>query len=560
MESSCKEFYKKILGIEEPYRHQIETWKSLKNLIFPLLLKAPTGSGKTEAVIAPFLEQFNHKNFQLAPRLIYVLPMRVLVNTVAKRIEGYAQRVSPFISVKVQHGDVPNSPFFIADIVVTTLDQFLYGFARASGQVGRHLDIPAGSIASSLIIFDEAHMYRDGFTFSIMRALMEILHKSRIPFVVMTATMPASLERSLFENISLPDDQRIIGDISIEGELKITIEDEPLYSDNEASIPAKLLKKMEKEKTLVVVNQVKRAQRIYHEIKSILDIDDNRIVLLHSRFTREDRKQHEEESLSLIPHKENGRIVIPEGIGIVVSTQVLEAGIDFSAELLVTELAPADSLIQRAGRCARYTDESGEMIIFPVEDNKGHLPYEKEHLIKAKDWLQQNPSFNIKDFTAVCSLADQTLDYQANDYEARDTLIDLYECVLYADAQPTNIQLRNGKPATLVVVEPKVGEKKREKEDDQILNGLKAMSIRNNSFDVDIKTVWGLFKAGLIKWELTWNYDRSKKKHEMRLRNLRGGREPEEEDLRIGPFRTYILEASNYNSEKGIIKDEAKFI
>ena len=54
-------------------------------------MKALTGSGKTEAVIAPFLSQFVDNKFPIASRMIYVLPMRVLVNSVAKRIKRYAQ-------------------------------------------------------------------------------------------------------------------------------------------------------------------------------------------------------------------------------------------------------------------------------------------------------------------------------------------------------------------------------------------------------------------------------------------------------------------------------------
>ncbi|HID42736.1 MAG TPA: CRISPR-associated helicase Cas3', partial [Archaeoglobaceae archaeon] len=386
-----EQFYKEIFNIYSPFDHQINLWKRIHAKNFPLLLKAPTGSGKTEAVLAPFLSQFVENKFNIAPRMIYVLPMRVLVNSVADRIRQYAERVSPGISVEVQHGDVPNSPFFIADIVVTTLDQFLYGFARASGQVGRHLDIPAGSIASSIVVFDEAHMYRDSFTFSIMRALMEILQKSHIPFIVMTATMPETLEKSLFENIPLNNNQKIISDITISSQLEISLAESPLFSNNNINFPDKLLDKIKQKKTLIVLNQVKRAQKVYDEIKSMLDLTDNQIVLLHSRFTKVDRESHEKKALSLIPHKENGKIVIPEGVGIVVSTQVLEAGIDFSAELLITELAPADSIIQRAGRCARYENESGEMIIFPVEEeNRGHLPYEKEHLSKTLKWLQNN--------------------------------------------------------------------------------------------------------------------------------------------------------------------------
>ena len=554
-------FYKQYFNIESPFKHQIDIWGLVKESKFPIILRAPTGSGKTETVIAPFLSQFVDNKFSIAPRMIYVLPMRVLVNSVAERIKKYVQKISPHISVEIQHGDVPNAPFFIADIVVTTLDQFLYGFARASGQVGRHLDIPAGSIASSIVVFDEAHMYRDGFTFSIMRALMEILDKSCIPFVLMTATMPKRLEKSLFENINLLDNQRLISNISVESNLKITIEDSPLYSNNEVIISDKLLGIIRKQKTLIVVNQVKRAQKIYEEIKARLELGDEEIVLLHSRFTKIDRKQHEESALSFIPHKKDGKIEVPKGVGIVVSTQVLEAGIDFSAELLLTELAPADSLIQRAGRCARYEGEKGEMIIFPVEDDRGNLPYRKEHLTKTLEWLQKHKNFNIKNFKEVCSFVDDTLDYQANDYEARDTLIDLYECVLYADTEPRNIQLRKSKPATLVVLDITKGGKGKleERIRDNVLN---TPSLRDVSIDVDISIIWALFKEGHIQWELKWGYDKKEKRFEPLIFDIlkNNKKHNDEQDQRIGPFRTYIIESSNYKKEKGIYPDVCAII
>ncbi len=185
--------------------------------------------------------------------------------------------------------------------------------------------------------------------------------------------------------------------------------------------------KIKEKKTLIVLNQVKRAQKVYEEVKRRLNLNEKEIVLLHSRFTKSDKLKHEESAISLILHKKNGKVIIPDGVGVVVSTQVLEAGIDFSSELLLTELAPADSLIQRAGRCARYEGENGKMIIFPVEgENRGHLPYEKEHLSETLKWLQRNRQFNIRNFNEVWSFVESTLDYQANNYEARDTLFDLF--------------------------------------------------------------------------------------------------------------------------------------
>jgi len=528
----------------EPYQFQLEVGEKILEGKFPLLIKAPTGSGKTEAVLFPFLNQFIDNKFYIAPRMIYVLPMRVLVNNVHERIKRYTQKISPYISVQIQHGDFPDSPFFIGDIVVTTLDQFVYGFARASQQVGRHIDMPAGAIASSLVIFDEAHMYRDEFTFSIMRAIMEILYESKIPFVVMTATMPESLEKSLFENIDIKD-KKIIGEDVINSKLQIRIWDEPLYANNEVNIDDNLLRVIKEKKTIIVLNQVKRAQKVYEDIKTRLELSNNQIVLLHSRFTKKDRERHENTALSLIPHKEDGKIKIPEGVGIVVSTQVLEAGIDFSAELLLTEIAPADCLVQRAGRCARYEGEEGEMIIFPVDEEKGHKPYKKEHIEKTINWIKENPRFNIKNFEEVCSFVD-ILDYQANDFEARDTLVDLYECVLYADTKPENIQVRDSKPVTLVVVDFSIGEGK--KKEDIIRSSIRktALNLRENSIDIDIGVAWQLFKDGILKYRF---------KYDVEFKNW-----DFEEIREIQPFNMYIIKKNDYDENIGVKNDTSYFI
>jgi len=568
---NINDFYKNYFGITTPYIHQINFWKAIGKEKYPVLLKAPTGSGKTEAVIAPFLAQFVKNKFSIAPRLIYVLPMRVLVNSIADRIKRCAHRVSKNISVELQHGESPNDPFFIADIVITTLDQFIYAYARASNQVGHHLDIPAGAIASSLVVFDEAHMYRDGFTFSMMRAMFEILHKANIPFVVMTATMPRSLEESLFEGIKNAEGyQRIVSTgFNLKNQINISLEKEPIYKDNEANISDALLDKIQNKKTLIVLNQVKRAQEVYKEIKKRLELKESKeIVLLHSRFTRKDRKEHEETSLRMLPHKKDGKIIIPERTGVVISTQVLEAGIDFSAELLLTELAPADSLIQRAGRCARYEGEQGEIIVFPVENKKGHLPYEKNHLKKTIKWLEENKNFDIRNFSAASKFVN-ILNYKADDYAARDSLIDFYECVLYADAAPMNIQVRNSKPATLVVVDSSLGINKAKKGQNKkdvmnaIMNAIKDNKsyIKDNSINVGIGIVWYLFKKKEMGWELLWKYNEDKKRQEIDIRDLlKSNKNVNEEDRRIGPFRTYIIESTYYDSLKGVVPDESPFI
>ena len=559
---SCQNFYHKFFKIDSPYEHQKEIWNKLLEGRFPLLLRAPTGSGKTEAVIAPFLSQFLNDDFPIAPRLIYVLPMRVLANNIADRIENYAHNISPNISVKVHHGDIPSAPFFIDDIVVTTLDQFLYGFARVSKQVGHHIDMPAGSIASSLVVFDEAHLYRDEFTFSIMRALLEILHASQVPFVVMTATMPQSLENSLFERIELPFDQKLNRPIPNTSQLSIKMNNLSLYEKGRVNIDDDLLIKINQKKTLIVANQVKRAKKIYDELRSRLSLNDEQIVLLHSRFKKEDRDRHEKTAISLIPHKEHGQMVLPDNVGIVVSTQVLEAGIDFSAELLLTELAPADALVQRAGRCARYHGQKGEMIIFRMaDDDRAYLPYDENNLKRTFQWLVEHPNFNIRDFQQTCLFVDETLDYKANDFEAADTLIDLYECVLYADSEPENIQLRKSKPVTLIVVDVQEGSEERKEIEQQLTAS--PQILKDNAINIDISLAWGLFRDPNIniRWEIRWTYDEKEKRHSLSLVDLlKHRRTKDTEDSRIGPFRMYVLNGRNYDKNKGIEPDATAII
>ncbi len=536
--------YQRLFGIDSPYEYQVEMFESLFKYTHPIILKASTGSGKTEAVVAPFLYQFLTNKFFLAPRLIYVLPMRVMIDNLSGRIAKYAAGISKHISVEVQHGRRPEAPFYVADIIVTTLDQFVYAFARSSRHVQKHIDMPSGAIASSFIVFDEAHMYRDEMTFSIMRALLEILQISRVPFVVMTATMPRRLQESLFENRSVFEKvETITGKIDLKNELEVSIETNPIFENEQANLSEDVLEIIKNKNTLVVLNQVKRAQEVYKEIKERLHLDSERIVLLHSRFTNSDRSEHEYRALSFLTRGNAKSNASKNGKKIIVSTQVLEAGIDFSAEILLTELAPADALIQRAGRCARYRGEKGKIIVFPVEHEKGHLPYKEIHLDVTRDWLVRNQNMNMKDFDKMCEFAD-ILDYKANDFEASSSLIDLYECTLYADTRPENIQLRKGKPVTVAVIDWSKG--KGRKVEDKIKGTVKEIDISKHFIQLDYGVAWGLLKKKLLSYEIYFNWEQG----EWEARKAR----------EILPFKHYVLSIENYNPEYGVIADVGTFV
>jgi CRISPR-associated endonuclease/helicase Cas3 len=99
--------------------------------------------------------------------------------------------------------------------------------------------------------------------------------------------------------------------------------------------------------TLVVVNTVDRAVAVHEFLGKDKTLKGSDIRLVHSRFRPAERATWREEFL-------NRSACAPGTDRIIVATQVVEAGVDISAGLLVTELAPWASLVQRFGRCARW--------------------------------------------------------------------------------------------------------------------------------------------------------------------------------------------------------------
>jgi CRISPR-associated endonuclease/helicase Cas3 len=129
-------YYQAIVHTE-PYPHQVEAYKALE-AGQSVILRAPTGSGKSEAAFVPFL---NLKGKSLPNRMIYTLPMRALVNSLHERFTRYA----PHLDIKAQHGERPENVLFDADCIVAMLDQVITSYACAPLSLGiKHENIPAG--------------------------------------------------------------------------------------------------------------------------------------------------------------------------------------------------------------------------------------------------------------------------------------------------------------------------------------------------------------------------------------------------------------------------------
>jgi CRISPR-associated endonuclease/helicase Cas3 len=155
--------------------------------------------------------------------------------------------------------------------------------------------------------------------------------------------------------------------------------------------------------TLVVVNTVKRSRNLYAAAKKLWGAGkpasrgkkpraptetagpQPKIHLIHSRFRPMEREGWMNWLKDAPP---------PEG-RIIISTQVVEAGVDMSARTLLTELAPWPSLVQRFGRCNRrgeFTKDHPAQIYWidvPAKDDKDAAPYTKLELDAARRHLKK---------------------------------------------------------------------------------------------------------------------------------------------------------------------------
>ena len=130
---------------------------------------------------------------------------------------------------------------------------------------------------------------------------------------------------------------------------------------------------------LAMVNRVVRAQELFRRVKAIVAHDAGRpeILLLHSRFRPRERAAAMAKVRTVTPDR--GRIVI--------STQVLEAGVDLDADVLVTEICPWSALVQRLGRLNRRGRKEGVVHILeaPVKEPTGGWPKKKSDREQAEE-------------------------------------------------------------------------------------------------------------------------------------------------------------------------------
>lgn len=337
-------------------------------------VKAPTGAGKTDFLIK-----------RCQGRIFYTLPFQASINAMYERIRkdlrGNVEDIRILHSISriiVDQEHVIKKVIqdkFGASIKVMTPHQLASIAFGTKGYETILFDLQGCDI-----ILDEIHTYSDIMQ-SIVLKMIEVLNSVGCRIHVGTATMPSALEIAILEILGKEQVQYVqLPDVVLN-----SFNRHEIYKAKEfIDLLVVLQQAVEQEKKILIVcNRVANAQSIFERMEELYP--EVKKMLIHSRFKRGDRNRLERELKDV--YNKSSRACI------VVATQVVEVSLDISFDLMITETAPIDALIQRFGRInrKRTAETIGKYkpiyVIAPPEKDSECLPYDPDILERSFEVL-----------------------------------------------------------------------------------------------------------------------------------------------------------------------------
>lgn len=364
-----------------------------------LLVEAPMGEGKTEAAFYAHLELqrcFGHRGLYVA------LPTKATGNAMFGRTLKFLrdQGLNRPLDLQLLHGGallndtfqnlrltdihdvdaggaIRASEWFthkkralLSEYGVGTVDQALLPILPV-----RHNFVRLWGLANRVVIFDEIHAY-DAYTGTLLFHLLRWLTALGASVVLLSATLPPSIRRKLAEAVchSLPTQEVLYPRLTVLSAERIQqthFESDPArhlvvqlkrIPHDIASIHAAVNAHLRNGGMgMALVNTVQRAQDLYMHFPAGERLDHHgqcigkrlgdgtEVFLFHARFPADRRQSREDHILEVFGQK--GR---RDGKKVLIATQVAEQSLDLDFDLIVTDLAPIDLLLQRAGRLWRH--------------------------------------------------------------------------------------------------------------------------------------------------------------------------------------------------------------
>lgn len=367
---------------------QLATDRLLGNASGPVLMivEAPMGEGKTE------LAFLAHLRLQAANghRGLYVaLPTQATGNAMFERALTFLKNFAPDIRLDIQlvHGgamlderihqlrgvnasedeSIASSAWFsqrkrplLSPYGVGTVDQALFATLHV-----KHHFVRLWGLANRVVVLDEIHAY-DTYTSGLIEALLRWLKAMNCSVVLMSATLPAKRRAAFLHAWGVDDAPDIdyprvllASAAGIQGE-HIPCRPLPpiavvgIAEDLDCLAAAAMEGLSGGGCGVVIVNTVQRAQELYFLLNDKVGVafgDDAQLLLFHARYPADERSEREKLVLSTFGRGEH---VQRPARALLIATQVVEQSLDIDFDFMITDLAPVDLLLQRAGRLHRH--------------------------------------------------------------------------------------------------------------------------------------------------------------------------------------------------------------
>ena len=352
----------------EILEHCIEMGKAEKGMF---RLTVPTGGGKTISSLAFALR---HAKEHHMDHVIYVIPYTSIIEQNAKifaDILGKDNVLENHCNIDYESSEELKPMQLAAEnwdkpVIVTTNVQFFESIFSNKSSKCRKLH----NIANSVIVFDEAQMLPNDYLKPCISAIEQLLRYYRSSVVLCTATQPA-LKNLLSEELKITElCPRMKEQFSFFKRVSI----KNLNRISEVNLIERL---RTENQALCILNTRKRAQKIYQNIKG------EGVYHLSTAMYPAHRKK--------VMNKIRDRLQKQEKC-IVVSTSLVEAGVDLDFQTVYRQLAGADSVIQAAGRCNREGKRSSSecfTYIFKL-DQKEYVPGQQQQMDITESLLADN--------------------------------------------------------------------------------------------------------------------------------------------------------------------------
>ena len=399
----------------------IDNYNNRNGRLNKIVLIAPTGSGKTEFAL---LWAKNR-----GKKLLYTLPLRAALNDLYSRFgdekngyfnEEYLAILHSTSFIEYIRGGLADlqlnvetkeaaSRLLSLPLILSTPDQVFLSSLKYYG-----FDKLISIYPLSSIVIDEIHAYTPEMIAVILQTL-KIIEQLEGDILIMTATFPPYLREFINESrgfkiidVGNEDVKTMVKNYNIRRH-RVEIIDKKIFRysenkeeskvvvDNEALEKIKeIVKENENKNVLIIVNTVGKAVELFKCIESLVEREINvrqgNLYLLHSRLLEKEKKKRIAEIKEKLEKKGKG-----ENVGgiLLIATQVIEASVDIDFDILITEISPIDSQIQRWGRIYRnrdtdYSESHPNIFVFTnIENDRGTLSiYERNSIEKTIEVLK----------------------------------------------------------------------------------------------------------------------------------------------------------------------------